>query len=187
MKPYTTIVFLAALIFGLSLPIKPAWAGFDIFDPTVSTCTTLNCSSVRLDGTVHAFGPSANQWNVNVFAAPRECLRVAVTAEVADLETVVRAPNGTVFRNDDGFIAPCPLCPVVKVASAANNGWYAVSIAQFAGAPGESNFTVWYGRYPFGNPNCAGATPPLIPQTLESNVKPDGGVGKEPPAGGPGE
>jgi hypothetical protein len=185
-KPYKTIVLLAAFMLGLFLSIKPASAGFDIFDTTVSTCTTLNCSQVVFGGTVHAFGPSANQWDAHVFAAPGECVRIALTSEFTDLETVVRAPNGTVFRNDDGFVAPCALCPVVKF-SAPNNGWYAVSIAHFAGTAVEGNFTFTYGRYTPGNPNCAAPTPPLSPQTSEPSAKPRVGLEKQPPLDAPGQ
>jgi hypothetical protein len=77
-----------------------------------------------------------------------------------DLETVAIAPNGTVYRNDDGGGGGRPLNPVVKIASAPNNGWYTVRIGQFAGTAVDANFTVAYGRYNAGNPNCAAATVP---------------------------
>jgi hypothetical protein len=154
-------VILAILFLGLALTIRPAWAGTRIFDPTVDTCTTNNCGAVTLNGTIFSFSPSADHFDVDLFANTSECLRVAVTSEFTDLETVVRAPNGTVYRNDDGGIAPCPLCPVVKVNSTPNNGWYSVTIGQFAGAPVTGNFTLSYGRYNAGNPNCAASTTPL--------------------------
>jgi hypothetical protein len=189
MKRYTTIVLLAALIFGLSLAVRPVWASTPIFD-NFDTCTTFACQTIGLHGTLFSFGPSADQWTINVFAAPNECLLVAVTAEFADLEMVVRAPNGQVFRNDDSFLAACTRCPIVKINNTPNNGWYAVSISSFTGAAVEGNFTFRYGRYNLNNPNCAGPTPPFSFDTFETDdddVKPDLGVEEPPPPGGPGE
>ncbi len=176
MKPLTKIVLLATLFCGLALTARPVWAT-PLFDPSVNTCTTLNCGSVRLDGTVtgERNGVNAVPWVVELYAQPRECVRIAITAESQDLETVVVAPNGAVFRNDDGFVAPCTVCPVVKIGNAPNFGWYTVSVSQFNGAPVETNFTMFYGRYSSGNPNCSSPTPPLSPATAEPSVKPQGG------------
>ena len=96
-------------------------------------------------------------------------MRLAVTTEGVDLETVVRAPNGQVFRNDDGFVAPCALCPVVKIANTPNNGWYTVSLSQFAGAAASANFTLAYSLYNLGNPNCGLPTAPV--NALEPDTK----------------
>jgi hypothetical protein len=174
----------AFFFLGLVLTIRPTWAGTRIFDPTVDTCTTLNCGAVALNGTVFSFGPSADHFDVDVFAQPNECLRVAVTSEFTDLETVVRAPNGTVFRNDDGGVGACPLCPVVKVNSPPNNGWYSVTIGQFAGAAAEGNFTVSYGRYNVNNPNCAASTAPLSGGGPAEAFQGKSDTGREPPAPG---
>jgi len=84
----------AIFFLGLVLTIRPTWARTRIFDPIVDTCTTLKCGAVALNGTVFSFGPSADHFDVDVFAQPNECLRVAVTSEFTDLETVVRAPMG---------------------------------------------------------------------------------------------
>jgi hypothetical protein len=174
----------AIFFLGIVLATKPTWAGSRIFDPTVDTCTTLNCGAVVLNGTTFSFGPSADHFDVDVFAGPNECLRAAVTSEFADLETVVRAPNGTVYRNDDGGVAACPLCPVVKVNSTPNNGWYSVTIGQFAGAPAEGNFTLSYGRYNVGNPNCAASTTPLVGNNRADAFQGKSDTGQEPPAPG---
>ena len=107
-----------------------------------------------------------------------------MTSEFTDLETVVRAPNGTVYRNDDGGIAPCPLCPVVKVNSTPNNGWYSVTIGHFAGSPVTGNFTLSYGRYNVGNPNCAASTTPLAGGGAAEAFQGKSDTGQEPPAPG---
>ena len=71
------------------------------------------------------------------------------------------APNGTVFRNDDRNGA-ADRRPLVKIASAPNNGSCTVHVAQFAGAATETNIVLLYGRYPRGNANCGGATGPTL-------------------------
>jgi len=162
MRHYTlSLRWLLPMVFGLGLILtaRPVWAS-EIFDPTVDTCTTLNCGAVTFSGTVIGFAGIAKPFDINVYANPNECLRVALTSGDVNLETVIRAPNGTVFRNDNGFVSPCTNCPIVKINGTPNRGFYLVSIADFAGAPNISNFTLRYGRYNLGNPNCANPTPP---------------------------
>jgi hypothetical protein len=170
-----------SLTVGLGLfGASEAFAGGEIFDPSVSTCTGADCSSVLLSATVTSFGPSAGKWIAEVFASSGECLRVFVPSQFTDLETVVVAPNGSAFRNDDGGGLNRPL---VKISPTPNNGWYTVSISHFAGNPVTGNFSVAYGRYPAGNPNCASATPPV--STGSGPAKASGGVAA-PQAGHPG-
>ncbi|MFA5354344.1 MAG: hypothetical protein WC291_08945 [Thermodesulfovibrionales bacterium] len=174
------VMLMAVLVFGYS----PAVASTELYDDTVSGCTANNCSSIRLPGTVMSFSPSAGNWVANVFAAPNECLRLDVTLEGADLEMVVIAPNGTVYRNDDRTATDNR--PLVKIPSAPNDGWYTVHIAQFNGAPVNADFILLYGRYRAGNPNCAGAQPfAAAGIASEEEWKQDSGV-TPPPAGAPG-
>ena len=164
-----TVKWLATggLVLGVALMGGTAWAT-NMFGP-LNTCTGINCGARVIQGTVTQFGPTAQPWVAEIFADPGRCMRLAVTTEGVDLETVVRAPNGQVFRNDDGFIGGCGLCPVVKIANTPNNGWYTVSIGQFAGAAASANFTLAYSLYNLGNPNCAGATAPV--NALEPDTK----------------
>ncbi|MDZ4856812.1 MAG: hypothetical protein SGJ26_18490 [Nitrospirota bacterium] len=162
MAKVKTVKWLAtgALVLGVALMGGTAWAT-NMFGPA-NTCTGLNCGARLIQGTVMASaGLASEPWTAEIYSPPGRCFRLAVTAEGADLETVVRAPNGQVFRNDDGFAAGCGLCPVVKIANAPNNGWYAVSIGHFNGAAVNTNFTLQYSLYNLGNPNCAGATVPV--------------------------
>ena len=151
-----------AVVLGVALMVGSAWAT-NMFGPN-NTCTGINCSARIVQGTVTQFGPSAQPWVAEVFSPAGRCLRLAVTTEPTDLEMVVRAPNGQVFRSDDGGVAPCPLCPVVKIGNTPNNGWYTVSIGHFAGNPVSANFTMLYSTYPVGNPNCALPTAPFSTQ-----------------------
>jgi hypothetical protein len=135
-----------------------------VFDETLSTCTGPNCANMRIAGTVFSFGPSANTFVINAFANVGECVRfdlISPPHPAPDMEIVVVAPNGTVFRNDDRNGA-LDRRPLVKIASAPNNGWYTVHVAQFNGAPTETNIVLLYGRYNAGNPNCATPTPPAL-------------------------
>ena len=135
----------------------------NIFDDTSSTCATANCSSLRIPGTVFAFGSSAGQFVISVFASPGQCVRLDLISPphpAPDMELVVIAPNGSVFRNDDRNGA-LDRRPLVKIGSAPNNGWYTVRVGQFDGVATETNIVLLYGRYSAGNPNCAVPTLPL--------------------------
>ena len=153
-----SVALLSTVMFVLVASV--VFAQSPIFDDTVSSCTGINCSSLRIPGTVLSFSPSAGNFVINAFATPGNCVRFDVISEGTDLEMVVTAPNGQVFRNDDSF-GPCFLCPLVKIASAPNNGWYTVRLAHFNGAAVNANFTLLYGRYSAGNPNCAAPTVPF--------------------------
>jgi hypothetical protein len=148
----------AALMVGPVL----ALAGDDIHDDTVSSCTGTNCSSVRLPGSVSASGVHANPWTINALARTGECVRfdlISPPSPSPDMEMIVVAPNGTVFRNDDR--SPTDLRPLVKIGPAPTPGWYRVVVTQFAGAPIEAFTVMLYGRYSAGNPNCNTPTTPL--------------------------
>jgi hypothetical protein len=149
----------SAIALGLLLAPTVSFAQ-NIFDDTRSTATGTNVSTLRIPGTVLSGGPSAGNWTLNVFAQPGDCVRLDVASQGGDLLMVVRAPDGTVFRNDD---RPGDLRPLVKINSAPNNGWYSVSLARFAGVAADNNFVLLYGRYNGGNPNCSSPTPPLSP------------------------
>ena len=146
------------LAFGLisgTLLLTPALssAQTNIFDDTVSTSNVINGSSLRIPGTVLSFGPSAGSFDINVFAGANECVRLDVISQDTDLEMVVVAPNGTLFRNDDR--TSTDLRPLIKMTPTSNNGWYTVHLARFNGSAVNGNFVLLYGRYNQGNPNCA--------------------------------
>jgi hypothetical protein len=140
--------------------VPQAFAG-PIHDPTTSNCTTANCSSVVLGGTLLSLGTgSAGQWVQEVFARAGQCVRLQVTQESLDLAMTVVAPNGAIYENDQGGGA-CTSCPNVKIGNAPRTGWYTVSVAHFDGAAAEGSFTLAYGTYPAGNANCSAPTPPF--------------------------
>lgn len=157
----------------LLLVASGAFAQTLIFDDSLSSCTTDNCSSLNLPGTILSFGTvSTGNFLINTFAGANECLRLDVSSQGADLEMVVIAPNGAIYRNDDSGDPSCPLCPTVKINPTPNNGWYTVHLTHFDGTPVTVNFTLLYGRYTLNNANCSGSTSPsLTTQGAEQAVQ----------------
>lgn len=105
------------------------------------------------------------------------CLRIEVVGQptATDLEAVLIAPDGTVWRNDDAgaaSTASCNLCPLIKAVTQVA-GWYTLQISPFngsAGAPGR--FFLAYGLYSPGDVSCSGATTPQAPEPQP--LKPSG-------------
>jgi len=125
--------------------------------PAGATNLLGSTSSAIISGTTFGFGPSAMPWTAEVWSPPGVCLRIAVLAQATDLEATVVAPNGTVFRDDDGGGANRPL---VKINNTPNNGWYTVSINHWAGAAVSANFTLSLERVPVNSASCLPGTPP---------------------------
>lgn len=130
----------------------------NLFDPTVSSTTVLDGSSVELNGTLNDTNGNSQPWTAELYAAAGECVRFFVTSTAFDAKLTVIAPNGSVFRDDDSGGL---LRPLVKIANAPNSGWYTVQVAHFAGFPINANFRLLYGRYTAGNINCATPTLPV--------------------------
>lgn len=151
-----------AAISGLTVPA----AATEIFDSSVSTCTGADCSSLQIGGTVTNPSNNNHPWVVNAFAAAGECVRLRVLSQASDLEMTVIGPDGSMFRNDDGGLAPCTLCSLVKFV-APSRGWYTVQVSHFGGTPTYSDLQLAYGRYNGGNPNCASPTPPALAAAAE--------------------
>lgn len=171
----------------LALPIACVTAGTaaatPLGDPSVSSCTSENCSSVAMGGTVLGFGASyASPWVAEIFA-DNECLRLDVLAQAADLEMTVVAPNAFTYVNDDRNSAGDKR-PLVKI-DGGQRGWYTVSVSRFDGNAADADFTLAFGRYNRTNPNCASPTAPtpaLVGQAAKARVadtspRPTGGPG----------
>lgn len=136
--------------------------GTQIFDPTLSTCTRANCSSVVVGGTINSVGrfdgPSgrvaAGPWTVQIFADGNACLRLDVLVADVDLVMVAVAPNGETFFNDD---RPDSLRPLLQIGGT-QRGWYTVHVSPFAGNAVEADFLLSFARYNQDNPNCSPPT-----------------------------
>lgn len=71
----------------------------------------------------------------------------------------VIGPDGTLYSNDNGAVAPCANCPKV-VISALKNGVYTVVLGHRTGLPVEAAFDLRAGRYAASSINCAAPTAP---------------------------
>ena len=182
-----TQLFVTAGAVVLLMSAPSLASGQTIFDDSLSTCTGTNCSSLRIPTTVFAFGPSAGVFTIDAFAAPGECVRfdlISPPHPAPDMEIVVVAPNGSVYRNDDRNGA-LDRRPLVKIGSAPNNGWYTVHVAQFAGTATETNIVLLYGRYNGGNPNCASPTVPASAFNADAELEEEEKADDDSPAPAP--
>ena len=147
-----------ALLGASGLGLGPVLA--DPIVPLPQTCATLNCNSLLLPGRTnpHPEVPALSSgWVVQVVGVSGSCLRLHVVAQQADFAMSVVAPDGVVFTNDTGGVAPCPACPRVVVA-ASRTGAYTVVLNNRTGAATEAAFQLRAGLYNTGNPNCAAPT-----------------------------
>ena len=80
----------------------PAIAGPLILDPT-SSCTGDNCEATEIVGSITNAGNRAIPFIIQAFGSRGECLRfdVSPAGPAFNLELVVTAPNGSLFRNDN--------------------------------------------------------------------------------------
>lgn len=160
----------AGAAFALVASFEPAMAGSRIWDNSVSSCASVNCSSLIIPGTVTNPASNNDPFEIQVYASAGQCLRLEVTQSVqgVDLEMVVRAPNGSIYRNDDGSGGGVFANPLVKINSTPNTGWYSVSINHWNGTPSYADFVMAYGRYPVNNVNCNAPTAPSVAAAAES-------------------
>lgn len=160
---------LGVVALGVSMLLGQSAIGQALLDANpASTCTTDNCDALEVRGHYSAITTGASTggqgpvpWVQKYAVGANECVRIQVLNQSEDLEMVVIAPGGTIYRNDDKGSSPCPLCSLVKIAST-NPGYYVVQLSQFAGTPVVGTLRVSFGRYNPGNPNCASPTTPNV-------------------------
>jgi hypothetical protein len=153
---------LTALLLSAAGP-GPAAAQINSFP---STCTGINCASSLWQGQYRVdTAGRPTPFETSIFSGGGECVRIDVTFQEVDLEATLIGPHGFVWRNDDSGSGACPLCPLVK-AIVGPAGWYTLQISHFAGSASAADFTVRYGRYNNGNPNCSAPTTPLVAEAV---------------------
>jgi hypothetical protein len=153
----------------------------EIRDPTVSKMPEINNSSVALEGKLfldeidrgacegsNVDGCAILPWIIKVFADENECLRLDLTrprvldlSSPTDLQMIVIHPDGFIYQN--GSRSNTDFRPLVKL-DIFEAGWYTVVVLPDFDETEDIFFTVRYGRYNAGNPNCANPTQPLISQ-----------------------
>jgi hypothetical protein len=155
----------------LSLAFLP---GFSALAAELSTplqsCTTPDCGATLLLGRLNksdrccGFSNLPLPWVVQLFAGKQECLRLRVTSQKANSELVAIAPGTRhAWRNDSSALTPCPTCPLLKIHTGNDAGWFLVQVNPSRGVPGDAEFTLSYARYAADNPNCAQPTRALPP------------------------
>jgi hypothetical protein len=152
---------IAGVFASLAIDIGQPSSALEFTDPP-GVCTTANCQSTVINGTIFRFGGTVFPWVAQTLAAKDQCLRIDILVQTAgtNLETVVTAPNGNIYRNDNRNIAPCTTCPLVKIRTPVS-GWYTISVSDAAGRPWQADFGMRIGRYNLTNANCGTPTPAL--------------------------
>lgn len=154
---------------GVSLFSTEARAGSEIYDSTLSNCSTVNCSSIVFDGVTNRNNVNqAIPFTIPVYSSGNECMRLDVTRQTIDLKAVLISPSGKVWINDDGGGNSRPL---IK-ANTDVAGWYTLQLYFYNGAGplGSNSFTLAYGLYNTGNLNCSSPTTPLNTSSA-ANIK----------------
>jgi hypothetical protein len=162
----------AAAIIGTALASAPALAGPKLFAYLGTTMTFNGTTETTNNGNVDPFV-------VELFSAGHECLRIAVTAQGADLEATLVAPDGLTWRDDDGNGS---LRPLIK-AITTTRGWHILRLSQFAGQSVNADFTVNVARLASGDASCSGATQPALAFTSAQELKPSALAPKNPKGG----
>jgi hypothetical protein len=141
-------------------------------------------SKIQAIGTTIVHGAveyNANQnrdpWVAQVFSAGNECLRLAVTAQGADLEATLVSPSGQVWQDDDGNTS---LRPLIK-ARTTLRGWYPLTLHSWSGALINVDFTLVIRRLATTDPLCNPPTPIRI--AAPEAAKPRAGAGAAPRGG----
>lgn len=84
-------------------------------------------------------------FTAQLYSSGGECLRLDVTAQVADLEITLVSPSGAVWRNDNRGVGANPTLPLLKAITDVD-GWYTVHVSQTNGGVGNGLLPLRYGR-----------------------------------------
>lgn len=123
--------------------------------------TLVNGPPITTSALLTASSPFSNPSVFGLRANIGECIRVEGTGATFDAEFTIVAPDGTVYRDNNGGAGSLPL---VKIGGAPDNGVYTLVINHFNGFPiANGTVTFTYGRFSggAGSPSCQAPTPPL--------------------------
>jgi len=148
-KAKTGLLTMLTLAIALAMAL-PGWAGPQVFNTSPISGTYLQ-AGIR--------GPQP--FVIQIFSPADRCLRIENTSQGADMEAVLIAPDGTVWRDDDS--GGCFRCPLIKANPTPVSGWYLLQISHFDAAAIFANFTLTSQVLTTGDASCAGPTPTLTP------------------------
>jgi hypothetical protein len=146
-----SFLIVAALMVGLT--VEPAFAGSKALDGS-NNCPSLNCSSHHIQGFVDTNEPFVSQ----VFARAGECLSVDVVRSSTDTVLAVLSPDLANTTEPAVWLDPFGDDPRIEIDPTPATGWYVVVVG--ASRAARARFSLAYGRYTSGNPNCEFPTPP---------------------------
>ena len=134
------------------LAAGPAGAGSQLED-TVSSCSGINCGALVIRGVQQTNEPFV----VQVFSAAGECLRLDIDEQSQNLGMATVSPNVFIggFSDDRSISDDRPL---IRMDPTDLTGWHTIVVSLENPGPQLAKFTLKYGRYPTGNPNCEAAT-----------------------------
>lgn len=128
-----------------------------LYDPTLSSCTELNCSSTLVQGSLLTYGgPYQAPWTALVWVGLGQCVRVENVSRTGTVRILALHNQGELLT-DLGFADPT--IPTwyaywdVELTGVYGVGWHVV-VVNGVPDPIETNFTLAIGRYPEANPNC---------------------------------
>lgn len=135
-------------VFSCALAAPPALAGAKIFTTNTSISATIETTAAG----------NRDPFTAQIFTAGGECLRIAVTAQAADLEATLVSPRGTVWQDDDSNGANRPLIKAITN----DRGWYPLIVSTWNGAAFSGDFTFTVQRAGATSVLCSPATPPRV-------------------------
>jgi hypothetical protein len=146
------------------LTTTSAWAGAN-YESGLSSCTTINCAGMTIRGVQQVNDP----FFIQVFAREGECLRLDVSTQTEDAAMLITATTVGDFLPVDDVAG---LRPVAGIDPVPQTGWYTVAVSYFDYSDLLVRFTLEYGRYNTGNPNCSQATEaiPMAPAQLKPAI-----------------
>ena len=158
-KILSRVWFVPASVAASLLCLAGTASSSELYDPTISGCGTVNCSSESISGRVIPGRQTVVPFTIALAGPENTCVRLDVVSETLDLEMVVAGPDATVWRNDDRVSGD--LRPLIKFNTPAQ-GFYTVNITNYSATPQAGFFTLRYGVYTKPNQNCSPQTPPLV-------------------------
>ena len=159
-----------AACFPLVMVSGPVYAGgIDLIDGK-NTCTAINCNSQVVRGSIQSdlspFSKNA-RWSYTAYCSAGECCRFDIThndnLEIEGLSmTVVAADVNDTYTE----IAVTPTLEIVPQRSGPHTVFVTARLetGDLPSPNRPKRFTLRYGRYNTGNPNCANPDLRLVPQ-----------------------
>ncbi len=127
------------------------------FTDSKGTCTTPNCQSMTLQGTMQQ---NPENFVIEAWGGAGDCLRFEITGTVPSFDPAMMIigpsfADGAVWKDDDSGTGLYPLVKLIAPVS----GVYTVVVTEFVRQSSAKDFTLKYGRYNGTNSNCSNPTP----------------------------